>query len=129
MSKKASEQLQGYDWPGNVRELEHVLSRGALKAIREQGRDSKIISIEAPHLDLQISTSLTSYSQSIPANNEVEGVVISGSTVDFRASVDHYQRGLIEQQLALYKNNIAATARALSLDRSNLVRTMKRLGL
>jgi len=45
IQRVGSQQLTHYDWPGNVRELEHLLSRPALKAIREQGRSSDIISI------------------------------------------------------------------------------------
>jgi anaerobic nitric oxide reductase transcription regulator len=124
LSAQASRQLSSYDWPGNVRELEHLLSRASLKAIREQGRASKIISIDSHHLDLQ----------KVPDRDESLVVLAdpagkSQGVVNFRESVDQFQRRLIEEQLQRHDGKLAAVARALQLDRSNLVRAMKRLGI
>jgi len=124
LTSDASKQLQAYDWPGNVRELQHLLSRAALKAIREQGRDCDIISIDSAHLDLQ--PGLTGIK---PAEAQHAAVAVERPVAGFRDSVETYQRHLIEQQLQSHGGNLAATARALKLDRSNLVRTMTRLGL
>jgi len=124
LTATATKQLSLYDWPGNVRELEHVLSRSALKAIREQGRHSSIISIDLNHLDLQIGDEgelNQPSSQTLPDINFVEA--------GFRESVDTFQRHLIEQQLEQHLGNLAAVARGLKLDRSNLVRAMRRLGI
>jgi anaerobic nitric oxide reductase transcription regulator len=126
LTTAASGQLERYDWPGNVRELEHLLSRAALKAIREQGRESSIISIDEHHLGLQDG--------GVPA---AMGQPETGSGlwathapgISFRESVDTFQRQLIAAQLRQHHGQLAATARALKLDRSNLVRTMERLGI
>ena len=48
---------------------------------------------------------------------------------DLRAEVDAFQKRLIEQALAEHAGNAAAAARALGLDRANLVRLAGRLGL
>ncbi|MCB1691006.1 MAG: nitric oxide reductase transcriptional regulator NorR [Halioglobus sp.] len=124
LSPGASGQLERYDWPGNVRELEHLLSRAALRAIREQGRESRIISIDEHHLGLQNGTG--SYA-AIPAE-ELLGQADHPAR-SFRDSVDAFQRRLIEEKLQQHNGKLAAVARSLKLDRSNLVRTMARLGM
>ena len=118
--------MERYDWPGNVRELEHLLSRAALKAIREQGRDSPIISIGQHHLSLQETVSDTIAAPVATSLTPVSPAVPDGS---LREHVDAFQRELINRKLQQYSGNLAATARALKLDRSNLVRTMARLGI
>jgi len=124
LSSAARAQLQAYDWPGNVRELEHLLNRAALKAMREQGRNSSLISIDKPHLDLHI--------KSLPVQNiatdvaDFEACTIN-ETGGFKDRVADFQRQLIERALLNNNGNHAAAARELKLDRSNLMRTVKRL--
>jgi anaerobic nitric oxide reductase transcription regulator len=127
LTAAASEQLERYDWPGNVRELEHLLSRAALKAIREQGRGSSIISIDAQHLGLQNGAARDTAAPIAAGLNVLDGMGHAG--VSFRASVDAFQRQLITATLREHHGKLAAAARALQLDRSNLVRTMARLGM
>lgn len=121
LSQNAVQQLARYDWPGNVRELEHLLSRASLKAIREQ-RHQSVISIEHTHFDL-----------AEPSAAEPMPVMVNRDAPDegqgLRESVDQFQRQLIEAAMAQHNGNLAAVARQLKLDRSNLVRTMGRLGL
>jgi anaerobic nitric oxide reductase transcription regulator len=50
-------------------------------------------------------------------------------TLGLRDSTDEYQRQVIQTVLAAERGNLAAVARCLKLDRSNLIRTMQRLGL
>jgi anaerobic nitric oxide reductase transcription regulator len=126
LTSAANAQLLQYDWPGNVRELEHLLSRAALKAIREQGRDSDIIDVDRKHLELQIDAPASSSS---PLSFATLSAATNEGRTDYREHVDNFQRQLIEQQLHKQRGNIAATARALNLDRSNLVRTMRRLNM
>jgi anaerobic nitric oxide reductase transcription regulator len=132
LQKSAIEQLSRYSWPGNVRELEHLLSRAALKAIAEQGRQASIVSIASEHLNLQLTQDIAVESQSaqtqvkalpfIDINNEI-------NELGLRESTDHYQRMLINAVLEQQHGNLAAVARVLKLDRSNLIRSMQRLGL
>jgi len=119
LSRAARAQLLAYDWPGNVRELEHLLSRAALKAVREQGRASLIISLETQHLGL-----LLEEKQTLNPEPLLERPLAAES---FRERVDHFQQQLIEQALQNNAGNLAATARELKLDRSNLLRSIKRL--
>ena len=46
-----------------------------------------------------------------------------------REAVDRYQRQLIEALLQRHQGNLSATARALKIDRGNLHRLSRRLGL
>ena len=48
---------------------------------------------------------------------------------NLRAATDAFQRQLIEHHLQQHQGNRAATARALGIDRANLSRLLKRLGL
>ena len=124
IKQSAIDQLSLYEWPGNVRELEHVLSRAALKAIAEQGRQQDIVSIDASHLGLQAESDSIFIKEEVSAsplrNNPQQGL---------REQVDVYQHSLIMAALEQEQGNVAAAARRLKLDRSNLLRTMRRLGI
>jgi anaerobic nitric oxide reductase transcription regulator len=72
-----------------------------------------------------------------PAIAEVDNISDSNAaaalsqvlTLGLRDSTDEYQRQIIQTVLATERGNLAAVARSLQLDRSNLIRTMRRLGL
>ena len=107
----AHDALARHAWPGNVRELRNAMAR--LVALHEGGR----VDAEAVH-----------------------GVLTSGgpapAPVDDGAAVPHLhaaleatERNLIERALRVHAGNKAAAARALGIDRANLHRKMKRLGL
>jgi anaerobic nitric oxide reductase transcription regulator len=112
LASSAIESLQQYSWPGNVRELEHELSRAALRA-GQAGKDT----ITDAEIDL------------------VEGVqpefvaVRRAPTMGLRLATDAFQRDHIHQAVQARGGNWAAAARDLGLDRGNLYRTAKRLGL
>jgi anaerobic nitric oxide reductase transcription regulator len=133
LQQTAIEQLVHYDWPGNVRELEHLLSRAALRAISEQGRHASIISINCAHLGMefttqqsQVTSELTkAHSEDTPSTIEFADI----ETYGLRNATDEYQRQVIQAVLAKERGNLAAVARTLKLDRSNLIRTMRRLDI
>ena len=132
LQESAIVQLSRYSWPGNVRELEHLLSRAALKAIAEQGRQASIVSIASEHLNLQLTQDIAVEPE--PAQTDATTLpvieIINGiSEVGLRESTDHYQRQVINAVLEQQHGNLAAAARVLKLDRSNLLRSMQRLGL
>lgn len=109
-----------YDWPGNVRELDNVLTRAALRASREQRSES--IVIDNRHLEL--SDQLHPLASSAIAT--MEAIPMSGSLVE---DVDAFKRARIEAAVARAGGNHAAAARLLGLDRANLLRLARRLGL
>jgi anaerobic nitric oxide reductase transcription regulator len=119
--------LREYDWPGNVRELEHLLMRASLKAARENAQRPLV---RAEQLDLHTQSS------PVPApfdERTAEQHPTSGTpTLDqlpLRDAVDAYQKQRILQALHAQDGNWSAAARELQLDRANLNRLAKRLGL
>ena len=118
--------LTQYSWPGNVRELEHVISRAALKAKQQQWQQA-IITIIPEHCDLTPTPSnndkLTSNQLSLLAKP------LELNNISLKQATDTFTHHLITQQLEQHEFNWAATARTLQLDRANLVRLAKRLGI
>ena len=119
LSKAAQQLLHDYDWPGNVRELEHVISRAVLRA--SQGRrDAATITIQ-PH-ELDISPVQIVAGAVTPSADAAQALSL-------REAVDEFQRELIQRELQLCAGSHAQVAARLGIDRSNLARLMKRLGL
>ncbi|PAU52915.1 nitric oxide reductase transcription regulator [Pseudomonas sp. PIC25] len=120
LAADAQAALLAYDWPGNVRELEHLIGRAALKALAASGERPRILSIGAADLDLQPRRS---------PGEQADVVAVPGPAVELRQALDDYQRQLIAAALQRNQDNWAATARDLGLDRANLHRLARRLGL
>ncbi|SEM59198.1 anaerobic nitric oxide reductase transcription regulator [Luteibacter sp. UNCMF331Sha3.1] len=112
--------LLAWRWPGNVRELEHTIGRAALKALARSGRGSRALTIEAADLDL------AEVAQPQPAT---VAPMPDAPGLPLRASVDAYERRLIDDALRRHRQSWAAAARELGVDRANLRRSALRLGL
>ncbi|MNP17767.1 Nitric oxide reductase transcription regulator NorR1 [compost metagenome] len=125
MTADAQAALLAYDWPGNVRELEHLLGRSALKALGQHRERPKILSLSAADLDLP---SPASPSEEAPGHLQADACLAMPAG-DLRQATDHYQRQMIEACLGRHQHNWASAARELGLDRANLSRLAKRLGL
>ncbi len=126
LSRDSKQMLLHYNWPGNVRELNHLLSRAQLKAIAQQGRGSKTVTIQPAHLD--ISTDMPPPKESI--QDEITGPdVVSDRQVSLKEATDRFQQSLIANRLSKHNGNRAAAARELGLDRGNFYRLLKRLDL
>ena len=104
--------LQRYDWPGNVRELEHELTRAALRAGHE-GRH---------RLD-------ASCFERVPAPARPSVQPQSLSATPLKSATEAFQRAHIEAAVQAHGGNWSAAARSLGLDRGNLHRLARRLGL
>ncbi|MDD0975210.1 nitric oxide reductase transcriptional regulator NorR [Pseudomonas fontis] len=123
LSPDAQAALLAYDWPGNVRELEHLIGRSSLKALGQHPERPRILSLEARDLDLPGVGNA-------PGINAAElAPALPDSAGDLRQALDVYQRQLIEAALARHEQNWASAARELGLDRANLSRLARRLGL
>ncbi|MNF95332.1 Regulatory protein LuxO [compost metagenome] len=122
LSTDAQAALLAYGWPGNVRELEHLIGRSALKALGNCKERPKILSLNAADLDLPHANVEVSAEQ--PAEVAMETV-----TGDLREATERYQRQLIGACLERHHHNWASAARELGLDRANLGRMAKRLGM
>lgn len=125
LSPQASAWLKAYSWPGNVRELEHVLSRAALLAKNDTVQG--ITRIEPEHLTGLISSSPKEIiSTNIPTAKTFSAPV---ETQDFKVATEDFQRRTIQEALNQAQLNWAQAARNLTMDRANLVRLAKRLGI
>lgn len=122
-------------WPGNVRELEHAISRAVLQALSRalaQGRDGarpRILSIGAEDLPGDAAAPLLPASTSMRTPPCCAAQPASTRTPGLRAQVDAYERGLVSVSLARHGGSWAAAARELQIDRANLQRLARRLGV
>jgi anaerobic nitric oxide reductase transcription regulator len=112
------EALRAYSWPGNVRELEHVVLRAALRASADRGR-----SLTLQPEDLDIGSEIH---WSVDAKT---GLAFGTNPISLARAVDDFQRQLILKTLDECRFNWSETARRLGLDRGNLHRLARRLGL
>jgi anaerobic nitric oxide reductase transcription regulator len=145
MSKTVLHKLMQYDWPGNVRELQHVLMRAALRAAANT--KGKVGVIELKHLGLEFveqNQAVKSQRTEKIANqkpgddqdfdtNEMRSnniaPLISTENKSYNEILSDFQRQLITQAMDENDHVWAKAARQLQLDRGNLYRQAKRLGL
>jgi anaerobic nitric oxide reductase transcription regulator len=122
LTQAAQASLLSYTWPGNVRELEHLIGRAALKAIAGCRERPRILSIDSDHLDLpEQHPDMPLPASSSPAS--------SPNNLPLREAVDAFQKQLISQTLARHQHKWSPAARELGIDRANLIRLARRLGL
>lgn len=117
MTPATIRRLEEYDWPGNVRELEHVMLRAALRAADAH---TAVAVIEPLHLDGLGHVDETPR-QSVPLTAESKGSLAE--------RVNGFQAQLIRSTLLGSGGNWAEAARQLGMDRGNLHRLARRLGL
>jgi anaerobic nitric oxide reductase transcription regulator len=127
LDQEAKNALLNYPWPGNIRELEHLLSRAALKSAAQENRQAPFITISMAYLDI-VPKPLEQLNYPHTKIATISAITPTLS-VDFKNSVDDFQRQLIEQHLTEQHGNMAATARILGLDRGNFHRLLKRLAI
>lgn len=125
LTNDAQAALLAYDWPGNVRELEHLIGRSALKALGQHPIRPKILSLSAADLDLPSPSAIRGEESAV----QPSAGGVTTTVGDLRQATDHYQRQMIEACLSRHQHNWASAARELGLDRANLSRLAKRLGL
>ena len=116
--------LHAYQWPGNVRELEHVISRAALQA--KASSVSPIVKIKTRHLGYLSDEAIV--------NNTVLDSALSTrekapDNTSLKQSTEAFQRQRIVQVLQEEQGNWTAAAKRLGVDRANLSRLAKRLGV
>ncbi|MDM0073933.1 nitric oxide reductase transcriptional regulator NorR [Variovorax sp. J2P1-59] len=131
LDASAQAALLAYRWPGNVRELEHLLGRSVLKALGRHPQRPRILSLTAGDLDLP-----DGHLQVAPERVDPSPASASASTrprlrdgEGLRDAVATLERELVTTALAQNDYNWAAAGRALGMDRGNLARLAKRLGL
>lgn len=127
--------LLAYNWPGNVRELEHMISRAALKAKAQssvgalaQFPNGGILALTPAHLDLL---------ENPPATQATDAPITSESSIPLskpgeqtlKDATEKLQRQLVVRALEEHQGNWTRAGKALGLDRANLARLAKRLGV
>lgn len=123
LAADAQDALLAHDWPGNVRELEHTIARAALRALGRQVQRPKVLSLTAGDLDVSPAHAA---STAAPAHDTP---VHPPPERSLRDATDHFQRAQLVAALARHGGNRAAAARALGLDRANMARLQRRLGV
>ncbi|WP_353235624.1 nitric oxide reductase transcriptional regulator NorR [Diaphorobacter ruginosibacter] len=128
--------LLTHGWPGNVRELEHLVSRAVLKALSRapggggsrHAHRPRILTLGVHDLwaELPARPELAPF-RALPALSprSLHGEEQRG----LRIAVENYERHLISQSLARNDESWAAAARELQVDRANLQRLARRLGV
>jgi two-component system, NtrC family, nitrogen regulation response regulator NtrX len=104
-----------YWWPGNVRELANIVER-------------LIIVHPGQHVSAVDVRQVIPVADAPPRRAEAEDVA-TRSDASLNDQLDEHERMLIGRALAASGGNIAEAARRLQLDRPNLYRRMKRLGM
>jgi len=123
LAADALEVLERYHWPGNGRELENVISRVVLKVSAAVPRGEPVI-LSAARLRPELS------SESVPVPEPPEMPPLGPATgLSMRDFVREQRRAFVRQALQEHGGNVAAAARALGMDRGNLYRLARRLGL
>jgi len=102
--------MASYDWPGNVRQLANVVRQAVFAC--EPG---VITAVEIERLY---------------HHHEVEGAAeIAGDENRLTAAVRQFETGFLSKMYQEQGGNIAAMARELNMDRGNLSRKLKQLGI
>lgn len=128
----AQSALLAHHWPGNVRELEHAVRRAVLHALRRPRPTGQFLGVTAQDFALTpaliaASADAASVKGQFDVNFTTPTACADG--VSLRSAVAQYERQLVEQALQTHGYRWAAAARALHMDRANLQRLAKRLGL
>jgi two-component system, NtrC family, nitrogen regulation response regulator NtrX len=109
LTRKALEILEGYPWPGNVRELRNIMER--IIIMTHQSRID-IYDLPEPILNRTILA---------PMEQEAES--------SLQGAKERFEKEFILQKLAEYKGSVSRAAQALHIERSNLYRKIKQLGI
>lgn len=122
--------LLAYAWPGNVRELEHTIGRAVIRALADLPARPRILSLGAADLDLAVPPRRAGDAPAGEGVGDERDTSSAGPLdLDYRQAVSAFETGLIERALQQHQGNWAAAARSLHVDRANLARMARRLGI
>ena len=111
-SAGAKRRLMAHDWPGNIRELRNIVERIAYLTNSETLHESELDFVSSP--------------RSMSADGP-------GTTLDLNQSLGDatadFQIRYIEEQIKACHRNVTQAAEKMGLQRSNLYRKMKQLGM
>ncbi|MCB2199983.1 nitric oxide reductase transcriptional regulator NorR [bacterium] len=118
LSADSLRMMKDYTWPGNVRELEHVLTRAALRAAQQESGSRITLTPDMFDLPTRMPA---------PPTQDLANSVLPVRSL--RVEVDNFQRELIRHVLEEVGENWSKAAEKLEVDRGNLYRLGKRLGV
>ncbi len=107
--------LQEYSWPGNVRELRNVIERLIIMVPGELITARDLAFLEGP---------FAAYADAVEPGAEGEALHLT-----LHAARSRFEREFILKALAAQQGNISRTADLLGVERSNLYRKMRALGI
>jgi len=131
-SDRVAAKMESYRWPGNVRELRNVVERAVY---RWEDPERPVDSIQFdPFASPWAPSSALPPTNGEPADIIAEAhgeeaapaTAVQLQTEDFRASVDAYERALLEEALSANRFNQRATAAAIGLSYDQLRHALKR---
>jgi psp operon transcriptional activator len=131
-SDAISAKMEAYPWPGNVRELRNVVERAVYRwEDPERPVDSIQFDPFASPWAPGGSLPPTAGEPADPvtgahAEDSAAATSLQLQTEDFRASVDSYERALLEEALSANRFNQRATAAAIGLSYDQLRHALKR---
>lgn len=105
--------LQEYSWPGNVRELRNVIERLIIMVPGDTIGARDLAFLEGPFVP---------YAEPSSSDEGGEGLTL-------QAARSRFEREFIMKALSAQNGNISRTADALGVERSNLYRKMRALGI
>lgn len=128
--------LLAYQWPGNVRELEHLVNRVLLRLSTNKDKRLNQINVsdlQLPNMGEKPVENWTQSTSKLEPTTQPNSVHFD-TDQSFKSPIlstltDEFQKSVIQQQLSSQDGNWSKTASVLGLDRSNLHRLAKRLGL
>ncbi|MCB1173759.1 MAG: sigma-54-dependent Fis family transcriptional regulator [Leptospiraceae bacterium] len=110
-TNKTMELLQNWSWPGNIRELKNVVERLCVLST-ETEVDHETARL---HIGQKVGQSMS------------KSVLDPG--VDLKSAREQFEREYIIQALKQCESNVSQTARHLGIERTNLHRKIKQLGI
>jgi len=132
-SERIVVEMERYPWPGNVRELRNAVERAVY---RWEDPERPIDSIQfdpfaSPWAPVTAAAPANADGRAEPpppepSEPESSGAEIALETGDFRASVDSYERTLLENALKANRFNQRATAAAIGLTYDQLRHALKK---
>jgi len=109
LTPKAIEILESYPWPGNVRELRNIMER-------------IVIMTHQPRIDIyDLPESVLTRTLLTPLEQNEEP--------SLQGARERFEREYILQTLMEHKGNVSRAAQALQIERSNLYRKIRQLGI
>jgi two-component system nitrogen regulation response regulator NtrX len=109
LTRKAMEILESYSWPGNVRELRNIMER--IVIMTHQSRID-IYDLPEPIVNRTLSVQPEQATES-----------------SLQVARERFEKDFILQKLMEHKGNVSRAAQALRIERSNLYRKIKQLGI